>query len=599
MNKINRFLAVFVVTVLAVGLAEGSFVNDSFERSNGVPVTNDQWRATDLSVIVTNKNKPLNGSPATQAAMIPIFKTLTNDVALDPNEGKVWTDFWTIPRPFVSAVDAAPAVDSSLSAMFFVSNGTWVVVYGQGVSIVTNASSEDIWLTPHVAINDGSTWHRVSVLHDYTNQTWSLFIDGSPLRTNMAFISSTPVPNYQWFSVQNGGGASSNTTWIDDVLVTNRVPASLTNDHHNDGVRDAWELMYYGTIGVVSSAADPDGDGFNNSQESVLGSNPGLGGNPSEPGGTNLMEYVFNAQSPGIVMVDITNATSPAIQLNFSVGSNRTCTVQGSSTPNFSGLVSNMPSFSTGPNGETKFFVDPNALVVRPNPYYYRVIATSPEGLSVTNAEIYAVYRQSRVLQPSVSNFWVGITIDYGESNTLASTLGQQLARGLSGHGDAERADRVTVYNPDPTVFYLDGDRNWVKLGVGSVTVNTRIGMGHALLVQRLGLGASDGAASAVFAGPKVTNTSVAINVNSGWNFLSWPYEGSNNTWKSTFGNLNDAIWLYRDNVPTGMKKLVRYSDGWHLDKQGGVPLTGSYSYLKYGEGFFYTNAAAGGTWTP
>lgn len=581
MNR-KYIVSIGVVVSMLSGVASAGFMYDNLDNSLGDTLTNrGNWRATSTNVVIATNTA---GAHMGNAAMIPILQTLSNVVDLAGSETKVWTDFWTIPRPFVSDTDGAPTVDPNTSAMFFVTNTSWAVVYGSGGS-VTSVCPNDIWSAGHTVANDGSTWKHVSVYHNYGATNWSLFVDGSPLKTNMAFISS--VPNYQWFSVQNGGGNASNVTWIDDVLITNRVPASLTNDHDGQGVRDAWELMYYGTIGVVSPTADTDGDGFNNSQESQLGSNPGLvSGN--EPGGSNITEFLFGTVAPGIDQADVTNAASNPIRLVFSVGSNVTCYVLGSTSPTgpFNDVLG---MFRTGPGGTTNWFIDSTGAG-HGQQYFYRIMATNETyGFVQSNAETYAYFKQSRILRPTVSNFWVGITIDYGASNTMGSTLGRQLARGLGLY------DRLTVYYPEQSTFRLVAEDTWEPLG--TVGLDAHIPLGQAVLIQRLGSAAFGGATNAVFAGALLTNTVVSITNVPGWNMLSWPYYGSNNTWMTTgLTQTNSVIWLYRNG---SFKKLKRYMDGWRID--GGAVLTGSpWGYLQFGEGFFFTNSAAvGGTWTP
>jgi len=48
------------------------------------------------------------------------------------------------------------------------------------------------------------------------------------------------------------------------------------NDADADGLPDAWEIQYFGSIGAPNANpnADPDGDGFNNLQEYRAGTNP-------------------------------------------------------------------------------------------------------------------------------------------------------------------------------------------------------------------------------------------------------------------------------------------------------------------------------------
>jgi hypothetical protein len=74
------------------------------------------------------------------------------------------------------------------------------------------------------------------------------------------------------FSASPNGIALFNTS-VQDGLITvgNRSGSSW-----KDGIPDSWRLLYFGTISNILSAAnaDPDGDGANNWQEFIAGTNP-------------------------------------------------------------------------------------------------------------------------------------------------------------------------------------------------------------------------------------------------------------------------------------------------------------------------------------
>jgi hypothetical protein len=597
--------AVFILGMLAgclVGgkVAMGSFVNDGFEdSSSGTSLQSGRapWGASHASVMVSNKTNR-SGSSGSLAAAVPIFTTLSNAVAL-ASEQKVWTDFWTIPRPYSPGL--TPVAEPDLSAMFFVSNGAWAVVYGQGGVIVTNVPATDIWGTNHVVRNDGTTWYRVSVYHNYSAKEWSFLVDGRPVITNKGFIASG-VGNYDWFSVENGGGGSSNITWVDEVLVTNRVPASLTVDDDRDGMYDAWELMYFGMINSANTGTgDSDGDGISNANESKLGSNPDLK-SPDEPGGTNIEQYVFNASDPGIVEADLTNASS--ILLTFSVGSNRSCIVQGSTRPNFSGSVGVVGTFDTGPNGETNWLVDPNALSSRGTRYFYRVVAVSPEGVAVTNNEVYLFHQQPRT--DTLRYYWVGIPVDYGTGNTLNSTLGEHLARGLTGGNNNSEADSVTIYNPVAVTRYLRDGKWYADASLAPVGEATdAVSPGHGVMIRRRGGAGS----TAVFAGSCPSDQPVPVSLKSGWNFICWPYSTSNSTW-----DLTSAIGLVGSDNPMAATadEIYRFREGYgtvrlYLDTQnvwrdyntGDAAIPSDWWYYMHPGDGVYLKSSANTTWTP
>lgn len=52
-------------------------------------------------------------------------------------------------------------------------------------------------------------------------------------------------------------------------------------DEDRDGLKDAWEIAYFGTIEAACPDADPDGDGLNNRAEQYLGTDPTASDNPA------------------------------------------------------------------------------------------------------------------------------------------------------------------------------------------------------------------------------------------------------------------------------------------------------------------------------
>jgi hypothetical protein len=564
------------------------------------------WGASSISVVVTNINGHDAGSSSASSncVAIPVLTTLSNavDVALNQmSNTNIWTDFWTIPRPFVSVYEAAPTVDPNSSAMFFVTGGVWAVVYGAGGE-TTNLCSKDIF-NDDVDVVDGTAWCRVSVLHNYNTHKWSLFINGAPVKTNMGFIgNANPGDKYDWFSVQNGGGDAADVTWIDDVMVTNRVPATLTNDGDNDGLRDAWELMYYGNLAATSTTVQASG--FNNDQLDTLGANPNVV-SASEPGGASLTEYVFgDTTNTAFVSAAPPDVSSPNLNLTFQVVSNRLYRVLGSTT--YNGVFGDPRFTFVTDASEQRVQTHTGVLASDSTNYYYRLVAETTNGGVVfreTNAITYAVHSQARGEAGVAANFWVGLTVDYGTSNTLSSTFGTQLAQGLHA-GEPDEGDQVTIYWPRQTTFYLSPS-GWAKYpgDQGPLGVSSNIPVGIAMVVQKLGYGNSEGTRT-VFSGAMLTSASAHIPVvGTNWNMISCPYEGSNSIASLTCGAANanvaaaDRVWLYRNGQ---YQQLRRWPSGWQFEpKTATAPTTTPWGYLQLGEGVFYYNATNASTWNP
>ncbi len=579
--KIFKAGIVVVISAVLGSVSLADYVGDNFD-SDGVGAVHNvrTWKATDASVVITNADgKSHSGA---NAVMIPTLQTVSNAPSIAAT--RVWTDFWTIPRPFVSSLDAAPYVEPSASAQFFISNTAWAVMSGTGGTTVRTHTSD--WANTNITVvNDESTWYHVSVLHDYNTNKWVLFVNGGPVSSNCVdFMAS--VSGYGWFAIENGGGDSSNRTWLDDVLITNRIPASLTRDDDGDTMLDAWELMYFSDLGakqLADAGTKPDGGDYTLAQESYLRTDPTTSG---EPAAEYVDQVVFNSTNAGIQSLQTNGASG--MRLGFSVGADRTYRVLHSVLPSSGFQV--VGSFYTGPAGETNWWVHTNALS---NVRGFYMLNAEAGPLNVTNDEVYTFFWQSRQLgtgNPG-SNFWVGVVVDYGASNTLASTLGQQLAQGLN------NLDLLRVFYGGETTFRLESGE-WVKLGTGPIDTSTPIPLGVGMVISRADAGNGK---IAVMSGRMITSNSISLTLPQGWNMIAWPFEGSNDlnvasSGLTTEGNAGDFIWIYRNGA---YKKLRNQPSTISWLMSGGGTIPADVRYLRFGEGIFYSNTTAELTWSP
>lgn len=458
MNSELRRYAV-VAGVLLSGAAKvfassGSYVVDNFDgAANGLALSGRvQWVATDPSVMITNIGGLAHS--ATNVALVPILQNLTNTVSMGTLSNVVWSDFWTVPRPFQSSTDSAPTVDTNATAQLFVSNGYWVAISrDNGGALVTNSLLSAIpgYGSLQQVTNDGTSWCRVSVCHNYSNKVWSLFIGGVPVATNLGFINKG-VSNYQWFAVQNGGGDSSNKTFLDDVLITNAVPSSLTNDANHNGLADAWELAYLGRLnsGASSGTNVNSLDGWTYAQKAVIGSDLSVS-NPT------VKVYAFGTTDPNagtIITVGRTNATTTAISMRVITGSGVTNTVIAST--NLNGPWSPIQSFYAGAVG-TNQVTDEIGMNRSGQWSFYKVASTLDGRLTYTN-EVKSGAHWLSFSSTGVTNiFTVPLSFAYGASNKLNSTLGEQLASGLPSDADFAGDDSSKL------VSYPNGKQYWLK----------------------------------------------------------------------------------------------------------------------------------------
>jgi hypothetical protein len=89
----------------------------------------------------------------------------------------------------------------------------------------------------------------------------------SNVNTNSAYLV-----HFDHLSASPNGIALFTTT-IQDGLIT---VGNRTGSSWHDGIPDTWRLLYFGTVSNALSAAnaDPDGDGADNWQEYIAGTNP-------------------------------------------------------------------------------------------------------------------------------------------------------------------------------------------------------------------------------------------------------------------------------------------------------------------------------------
>jgi hypothetical protein len=602
MNSILKFSVLVAAAVVSGTALAANYVKDSFEGvADGTLLStrSPQWGAP-ATVVITNMGSKAH-SP-TNAVLMPVSESMSNTVAAGTTSNIVWSDFWTITRPFQSQEGTAPDLDTSATAQFFVnSNGYWVTMSRAGGAVKTNVITTDVYGTGLSQLpNTGTNWCQISVCHNYSNQSWSLFVEGVPVATNLGFINQG-VSNYQWFSVESMGGDPSNTTFLDDLLITNAVPASLTDDQAggNNGLRDAWELMYYGRLDTGISAASSSvvrADGVTLGQLSAIGTTPFT--NNAFP---IALEYAFGVSNATVTTMDPTNAGA-GMRLAMVVGPDRTNRVVGTSSPTAASAGSfgtSVGSFYTGPGGETNWFVDPTALG-RGNRFFYRIVSTSPDGLvTVTNPTTYAWYQQPRIV--TGTNYWVGIPVDYGTNNNLNSDLGRHLSLGLRGAAAVGNADWVTVYNPTRNDFALGTDRIWYNVS-DAQPADFTIARGHGVYIRSRGLGGAPfGGTVAVFAGAKVTNTTTTVTINPGLNMLTWPYDVATNAWDLTLGATgnNSTDVLLSDRIWFSDGRVVRLWGDLQWRTYPIVTLATNIN-LNPGDAFFYRSVdGASHPWTP
>ncbi|MEI6168182.1 MAG: hypothetical protein WCS52_13420 [bacterium] len=462
----KKNLAVWLASALAflcaTVTANATYVSDNFEtRPRGALVDPLNGWVTPDGVVVTNDTR----IAGTNSLYIPILSTISNNTAGASNQ--VWTDFYTIPRPFVSDSGTAPAIDTNATAQFFVnSNGLWVTISGNGPSATKTTVCYTVYgggVYPTATLN--SAYCHVSVLHDYGAKDWSLFVNDMPIATNLPFISSG-VSAHDWFQVQNLGGSSTNVCWLDNFLVTNKMPTTsgsgnaITNVVSNTDIPVADALAYFGTV--------------------------------DDPRKTNQTVGVTNDVGGGAKVV-----------LTFAGGAgNGSYVVYGSPNLDLSSLSSNGVLSGSGA------YTNRNALAGSTNRFYYKLVTIGADGYALTNEETYAAHKQYRYSnQYSIA----GDPVQTAD-RTMGGEMGRQLAIGL---GMGDRVEMIALGGK--TYTYTLSNGAW-RDGVNDPTGSRQWDEGVGILVLPIG-----SPSPSYFAGLKITNA-LSVTVSNGWNYLSWAH---------------------------------------------------------------------------
>lgn len=99
----------------------------------------------------------------------------------------------------------------------------------------------------------------------------------SPLTSSAASLAIGR--NGQIPGQSTANGSDYFTGCVDDVRIYDHALTAdeitkLASDADGDGIADAWELQWLGSISVSNASSDSDGDGISDSREYILGTNP-------------------------------------------------------------------------------------------------------------------------------------------------------------------------------------------------------------------------------------------------------------------------------------------------------------------------------------
>jgi hypothetical protein len=459
---------------------------------------------------------------------VPVFHSATNDLTDQIGSAtKVWTDFWTVPVRY--SAENYPAIDTNATAQVYMNaSSNWVAYSGTGSGgFVTN----ELLATTTASLNG---YYQVSILSDYGAKKYSLFINDNCIGTNLNFISTntaaaTDAGSNRWFIVQNLGGTTP--CLFDEYRFTTNMSGVLTNTVAGGGISQSDALMLFGTTApkpVATNAA-------------ILGTQ---------------VAWKFRVEGEGESIV-------------------------------LGGTTTNSITTSNGVLNASGQFTNDMASVSK---YFYKIIRKSADSsVTITNAEVYAAYKQGRTTNKT---YIVGAPVDIIDGDrTVGGVLGRQLAKGLGNDGSAP--DTMTVYsNGIPYQFTWQAGGTWSGEGLSLV-----IGPGQGVVIEKHGA-----TSNTVVAGLLPTNSITPIALVNGFNVLSWPYEsvGSLSNFSGlTSSDIAGADYIYLQNGTDAVAAARKVS---LTEWKTGIRVGGGTNYnpvLNAGAGIYLFRHGADAVWTP
>jgi hypothetical protein len=220
---------------------QAAFLVDDFESyslGSNVNAIANGWDGSDGS-FVTNIN--YSGDGGLYSAYVPMNGVVSNTVSqLGATSPRIWTETCIQQDQRLDLTTAPLAVDGR-TVMLGVDTGGHLASYDPAV---TNWASyaTDVWGTDMTLA--AADWARVSVMHNFSNHTAALFLNGHLMKSGLAFM--TNLDDYGSFRLDSGGLTNA---LLDNAYVSNAVPSSLTNvDLDMDLMADALEIQAYGDI---------------------------------------------------------------------------------------------------------------------------------------------------------------------------------------------------------------------------------------------------------------------------------------------------------------------------------------------------------------
>ena len=231
---------------------------ESFSVTNGDINGQNGWIASQTNWAMVQSSSRFEGSQALQLCPTTNANTAIVHKFKGANATVTWTDYRTIPVRHSSS--ARPILQSSSSAAFYIGS--------DGYPVVANGTN---WLSlTNSPIISTTNWSRFTVKQDFSNQIWSLYVNGAPVATNIALVRKLT----SLVSMRMNSAVYSNA-YLDAISIDTSAPDDIDND--GDGILNNWELLNgFDPEDPADAGRDADGDGLSNLQEYQLSLNPRL-----------------------------------------------------------------------------------------------------------------------------------------------------------------------------------------------------------------------------------------------------------------------------------------------------------------------------------
>jgi len=199
------------------------------------------WGASDIDVVISTN---LAYGTSTNAVSLPYDRMVSNRVNA-AGALKVWTDIqYTAPH---NLDDEQTPVNSNAVIMVLVSSNGYLSVY-EPVSGTWEEYRTNFFGSNVNTVASGE-WVHLSIFNNFTTRESAVFRNGALMRQHLRFIN-TNASQYSVFGFTHTepSGAS-----LDNVLIGEQVPASLTNDLDANGMSDALSIHLYGDVNTFAS----------------------------------------------------------------------------------------------------------------------------------------------------------------------------------------------------------------------------------------------------------------------------------------------------------------------------------------------------------